>query len=360
MKTKLVYVLTCATEATYIEQALISIWSARYHNPDAHIVLLVDDKTNELLVSKRAEVLEYVTEKVVVTFEDTNASMMYRSRYIKIRVRSLVDGDILFVDSDTIINGALSEIDDCLYDVAAILESNLPISQFHPLLYDSMEENARKIGWSPKEEQYYFSSGVIYAKDTLATRELFEKWHNNWQQGLSLDIRIDQPSLAKANIECGRLIQPIENKWNCIMFTYPRWAKDALILHFAAYRNMSFLFSNRVLRYIKENGLTDYIKYYILHPTQSYIPFDSEFYHYKMRTYGRTIKNVYSGVKLYAKNIDNQFDDFIVKSQMYKLALPLMKRGRYLLASFLIVLSHWYRVKFSKKYKYKENICSNK
>ena len=64
MKTKLVYVLTCAPEATYIEQALISIWSARYHNLDAHIVLLVDDKTNELLVGKRAEVLVYITEKV--------------------------------------------------------------------------------------------------------------------------------------------------------------------------------------------------------------------------------------------------------------------------------------------------------
>jgi hypothetical protein len=57
MKTKLVYVLTCAKEATYIEQALISIWSARYHNPDAHIVMLVNDKTNGLLVRKRAEVL---------------------------------------------------------------------------------------------------------------------------------------------------------------------------------------------------------------------------------------------------------------------------------------------------------------
>ena len=98
MQTKLVYVLTCTPEATYIEQALISIWSARYHNPDAHIVLLLDDKTNELLVGKRAEVLEYVTEKVVVPFEDANATMMCRSRWIKTQVRQLVKGDFLFID----------------------------------------------------------------------------------------------------------------------------------------------------------------------------------------------------------------------------------------------------------------------
>lgn len=357
MRTKLVYVLTCAPEATYIEQALISIWSARYHNPNVQIVLFVDNKTRAILVGMRSEILNYISDCKVVDFDD-DATMMYRSRYIKTRVRSLVDGDILFVDSDTIINGSLAEIDDYPYDVAAVFESNLSISQFHPSLYDSLAENARKVGWNPEEEQHYFSSGVIYAKDTLAAHVLFEKWHNNWQQGLSLDIRIDQPSLAKANIECGRLIQPIENKWNCIMFTHPRWAKDALVLHFAAYRNMSFLFSNRVLRYIKENGLTDYIKYYILHPTQSYIPFDSEFYHFKINDYSRTIKNVCRGIKLYAKNIDDQFDDFIIKSKLYKFALLLMQSDSYLWASFLIVLSHVYRVKSSRTYKYQENICS--
>ncbi len=357
MRTKLVYVLTSASDATYIEQALISIWSARYHHPDASIVLLVDNKTHNLLIGRRAEILNYVSECKVVNFDD-DSTMMYRSRYIKTRVRSLVEGDFLFIDSDTIINGSLAEIDNCPYDVAAVMESNLPISQFHPSLYASMAENAYKIGWNPEEEQYYFSSGVIYAKDTPIAHALFEKWHSNWQQGLSLDIRIDQPSLAKANIECGRVIQPIENKWNCIMFTYPRWAKNALILHFAAYRNMSFLFSKRVLRYIKENGLTDYIKYYILHPTYSYIPFDSEFYHFKFKDFSRIIKNIHSGLKLYAKNIDDQFEDFIVKSTLYKVALPLMKRGYYLLASFMIVLSHWYRTKLTKKYTCVENICS--
>lgn len=357
MRTKLVYVLTCAIEATYIEQALISIWSTRYHNPNAQIVLFVDNKTRDILVGMRSEILNYISDYKVVDFDD-DANMMYRSRYIKTQVRSLVDGDILFVDSDTIINGALSGIDDCQYDVAAVLESNLPISQFHPSLYDSMAENARKIGWKPEEEQYYFSSGVIYAKDTPIAHALFEKWHNNWQQGLSLDIRIDQPALAKANIECGRLIQPIENKWNCIMFTYPRWAKDALILHFAAYRNMSFLFSKRVLGYIKENGLTDYIKYYILHPTQSYIPFDSEFYYYELSDCFKTILAIHKGIRLYAKNIDNVFTDFVIKSIPYKYAYKLMRCKMYLFASFSIVLDHWFYAKKSMGNKYVENICA--
>lgn len=354
MQTKLVYVLTCTLDATYIEQALISIWSARYHNPDAHIVLLVDDRTNELLAGKRAEVLEYLTEKVVVPFEDKNATMMYRSRWIKTSVRQLVDGDFLFIDCDTIINHSLDELDAFQCEVGAVCESNLPIDQFCMPLYQPMCENAQKIGWNPNGEQYYFSSGVIYAKDTPATHQLFALWHQYWQEGIEKGINIDQPSLAKANIDCGHLIEHIDNKWNCIMFTYPRRANEANILHFAAYRNMSFLFSKRVLRYIKDNGLTEYIKEYITHPTNSYIPFDSEFYHYGLKDYVARYRLLYRGIKDYAQHIDATFEDYTSKNFVSKL----LKSKMYLLASMVMLFAKWKRIKFSEKYTYKENICS--
>ena len=354
MKTKLVYVLTCAPEATYIEQALISIWSARYHNSDAHIVLLVDDLTNELLVGKRAEVLEYVTEKVVIPFEDANASMMFRSRWIKTQVRQLVKGDLLFIDCDTIVNKSLEEIDEVKAEAAAVPESNLPIADFHPSLYESMEENAKKIGWDIAGEEYYYSSGVIYAKDTPIAHQLFQSWHQYWQEGLNIDVPIDQPSLAKANIECGHIIQLIDNRWNCIMFTYPRHANEANILHFAAYRNMSFLFSKRVLGYIKTNGLTEYIREYIAHPCHSYIPFDSDFYHYGLWDYIKCFKLLSQGVQEYATYIDATFADYNPKNIVYKL----LQKGLNKLAIITLLLLRFRRTRLNKRYKYTENICA--
>ena len=354
MKTKLVYVLTCAPEATYIEQALISIWSARYHNPEAHIVLLVDDLSNQLLVGKRTEVLEYVTEKVVIPFEDANATMMYRSRWIKTQVRQLVKGDLLFVDCDTIVNHSLGELDAFRCEVGAVCESNLPIADFCDGLRQPFCDNAKTLGWNPNKEKYYFSSGVIYAKDCTSVRELFTKWHDNWLDSTTKGINIDQPSLAKANIECGHIIKRIDDKWNCIMFTYPRWAKDAYILHFAAYRNMSFLFSKRVLKYIKENGLTEYIKQYILHPMESYIPFDSDFYHYGLKEYLNRFSILYNSIKKYAGHIDAKITDYTPKNVIYLF----LKRGMYLLATMTILFTKWRRTRLSKKYKYMENICS--
>ena len=354
MKTKLVYVLTCAPEATYIEQALISIWSARYHNPDAHIVLLVDDLTNQLLVGKRAEVLEYITEKVVITFEDANTSMMYRSRWIKTQVRQFVKGDLLFIDCDTIINHSLDELDALQCEVGAVCESNLPIAEFCEDLRQLLYENAKILGWSPDGEEYYFSSGVIYAKDGIAAREVFAKWHDYWLDSTRKGVHIDQPSLAKANIECGHLIERIDDKWNCIMFTYPRWAKNAYILHYAAYRNMSFLFSKRVLKYIREYGLTEYVRSYIIESTASYIPFDSEFYHYSLKDYVARCRLLYRGMKDYAQHIDLKYADYTPKNIVSKL----LKGKMYSLASFVMILQKWRYTKLTKKYKYKENICS--
>ena len=79
MKAKLVYVLTCSPEGNYIEQAVLATFSARYHNPSAHIVLIVDNKTDELISDGRDEVLKYISEKVVIPF-DEDKTMMYRSR----------------------------------------------------------------------------------------------------------------------------------------------------------------------------------------------------------------------------------------------------------------------------------------
>lgn len=354
MQTKLVYVLTCAEDATYIEQALIAIWSARYYNRDAYIVLLVDDLTDSLLIGRRADLLEYITEKIVVPFEDQSSSMIYRSRYIKSQVRKIVTGDLLFVDCDTITCASLSNIDNIGCEIGAVPESNIPIEQFCDALYHSMDDNAKKMEWSPIHEKYYFSSGVIYAKDTEKGHELFDKWHYYWSDGVKKGVNLDQPSLAKANIECGHPIQPIDNEWNCVMFTHPRWAKDAYIQHYSWYRNMSFLFSKRVLNFIKENGLTDYIKHYILFPTESYIPFDSEFYCYRINDYLSRLKIVYKGMKNYATYIDSSFIDYTPKNVIYKL----LKQKMYFLASTMLLFLKWRRVRLSKTYKNEENICS--
>ena len=280
MKTKLVYVLTCAPEATYIEQALMAVWSARYHNPDAHIVLLTDDKTSAILHvgGPRGEILQYITEEIVSTF-DEDKSMLYRSRWIKTKARELVSGDMLFVDCDTLCCRPLDAVDAFECIAGAVPESHLPIADLNDTMQRGIEEKAQQVGWSIKDETLYFSSGVLYTKDVPEAHNLYRLWHETWLNGVERGVNIDQPTLAYANIQCDHLIQRIPDSYNRILFTETSGTRVAHILHIAAYRNPSVLFENKSLGYIKEHGLTDSLKDQILHPCRSFRPFDYEILH---------------------------------------------------------------------------------
>ena len=169
LNTKLVYVLTCSQEGSYIEQALMSIWSARYHNPDAHIVLLTDDRTDGLLVGARGGLTDYISEKIVVPFEDADASMKYRSRWIKTSVRKLVDGDFLFIDCDTVICRSLEGVDAFDCDLGAVWESHLKVDDYCVSLRNEAFKANQKIGVDLIAEEEYFSSGVLFVQDNPVT-----------------------------------------------------------------------------------------------------------------------------------------------------------------------------------------------
>ena len=48
MKTKIIYVLVSNENDCYLEQALVSIYSLRLYNPDANLLLLVDEETSSI------------------------------------------------------------------------------------------------------------------------------------------------------------------------------------------------------------------------------------------------------------------------------------------------------------------------
>lgn len=274
MITKLVYVLTCAPDKTYIEQALMSVYSARHWNPDSHIILITDDNTKLLLTGVRGEILNYIDEKIVVPFFN-DESMMYRSRFIKTQVRELVKGDFLFIDCDTVVCKPLADLDNWDIEIGAVYESHLKVNEFCEALFHSACEPNLKIGVDLSKEEEYFSSGVLYVKDTPNTHQLYALWHQNWLESQSIGVLIDQPSLCKANIQCKHIIKKIPDTYNTILFTRCSFTRDAHILHIAAYRNPSFLFSTETLDFIKRNGLHDvWLVDSVLSPCNTFLPFD--------------------------------------------------------------------------------------
>lgn len=83
MRTKILYVVVCDETHSYIEQAAISAYSVKYYNPTADIILLVDNKTNNLITSSRGLIKSIVSDIIVVPIPKEFDSRM-ASRYIKL------------------------------------------------------------------------------------------------------------------------------------------------------------------------------------------------------------------------------------------------------------------------------------
>lgn len=356
MKTKLVYVLTCAPEATYIEQALMAVWSARYWNPDAYIVLIVDDKTDVLLTGKRAEILDYISEKIVVPFEDDSLTPMYRSRWIKTQVRQLIKGDFLFVDCDTICCRSLVEVDHFVCEVGAVGDNNTPFQE--DIYKEGTIDTVLRVGCDISNEEYYYSSGVVYCKDTKNAHQLYELWHKFWLDGTKAGVNIDQPAFTKANIELNHIIKPLDDIFNSVLYTQIPQLCNASILHIPNLKPASFLFKEHVLNIIRKNGIKPWLSQMILSVHGTYLPFDYTIKHSSLRQRLNWIRLNARVLRLYGKHVNSNYKDWAFRVPIEPLIKFLIRLRCYRIGMALWML--WKRLNLSRKPLMHPNMCSNK
>ena len=200
MKTQLLYILVSSPADVYTEQVLVSATSARRRNPSAVMLLLTDSDT---IVTPA---LQSLFDRVIRQDFPADIPPMKRSRLLKTGMRSLVEGDFLFIDADTIVARPLDGIDAVEAPLAACpdLHSHFPE---HPH-YEATVNMCRKLGFDASRENWYFNSGVMLVKDTPENHAFFKAWQDNYLAGYEAGIRPDQPSLAKT---CASFDRPERN-----------------------------------------------------------------------------------------------------------------------------------------------------
>lgn len=260
MKTKILYVVVCDESHNYIEQAAISAYSVKYYNPSAHVALLVDEKTNELISTNRSLLKNFVSEVVVISVPKEYSNNKMASRYIKTTARKWIEGDYLFIDTDTVVCGDLSSIDDFDVNAGAVFDLHVTLEKSGYL--DMVSKQARAMDWNLSSLDYeYFNSGVMLVKDTPITHTLYNRWHDNWKKKAKLGLYTDQPALAYANCQCDYTIKELPGIWNCQLFVNGLpYLSDAKIIHyFSSGVNKKtkeapyYFLSNKLLNYIKLN-----------------------------------------------------------------------------------------------------------
>ena len=231
MVTKIVYCIVSSESDIYLEQAWVSIYTLRRYNPDAVVVLLVDKGTEATLTGKRAGIRELVSEVISVDTPD-GYNAMQRSRYLKTNFRQFVEGDLLFIDSDTVIGGSLAAIDNIEAEIACVPDAHETLSQ-----YSQLEELKKKIQSlfevDMNDATYYFNSGVVYVKDTKRTRDFFADWYSQWKfSAFEKGCNFDQPALFAVDKINGYVIKELPGEYNCQLFLSLQYLHKGLILHF--------------------------------------------------------------------------------------------------------------------------------
>lgn len=272
MKTKIAYVLVSSPQDIYLEQAYISMYSAKYYMPDVHIVLLTDKQTEKTFTNVRKKETQYADEIISINIEGSYTAQQ-RSRILKTSARKYINGDFLFIDTDTIIVRPLYEIDYIQADIAACWDTHAPfISNPYRTL---CIKHGKILNWPIEKENTYFNSGVIYVKDNEQAHKFYELWNQNWLEGYKKNVNMDQPAFAKTNYMLGHPVKTLDDTWNCELKHGIRYLKEAKIVHYLC-TNISkgndkqvFLLNekNTFLNIIRNNGeISQQIKKTIINP----------------------------------------------------------------------------------------------
>lgn len=261
MKTKIVYVLVSDEKDLYLEQAWLSVYSLRLHNPTAYVVVLMDDNTERSLVGKRNKFCELVTEIKVVDVP-IEYTPVQRSRYIKTKARQHVVGDFLFIDTDTVVTDTLDELDDMEMEIGVVPEFHIDLNHFPGV--GGLHAIAQQLGWSYNEnDKYNYNSGAVYVKDTPTAHQFYQMWHECWLKSVTvLHRHHDQPPLAMANHLLNHPIVPMNGIWNCqILERGIFYLPDAKLVHYFATSRLKskddyiyVLEDSDVFREVKELG----------------------------------------------------------------------------------------------------------
>lgn len=264
MKTKAVYVVTSSEKDTFLEQLILSAYSLKLWNPSMEIILVTDKETADGFIGKRSQIFNYVTE---VLTEDipSEFNKMQRSRYLKTSLRRIVKGDFLYIDTDTVITGELSDIDNFQFDLGAVLDRHMIIRNHTGK--NKILKYAKQVDWTIPEDNRYFNGGLMYSKDSQMSHDFYSKWHELWKTGIKqLNMSIDQPSLAKANANMGYPIFEIDGTYNCqIIENGLKFLVDAKIIHYYASNigkwDCPYIFrDDSIYMSIKNNGITQELK----------------------------------------------------------------------------------------------------
>ena len=299
MKTQIVYTLISSEKDYFLEELWVSLYSLRIFHPEVTVKVLVDEPT-EKYMKRFQKLCDMITEIVVVPVPE-NYNAKQRSREIKTTVRNDIDGDYLFIDTDTVVCKKLDGIDELTCDLAAVPDGHLPLAE---CMFPPTKSVEQMFGLTLSDAKYWFNSGVMYVADNERAREFYKKWHKNWtfscfEKGNSQD----QPALLATDKQFGYVIDELPGIYDAQVAMSLKYFADAAILHwwhmsFIENQDYSPYFSLQIYKEVKNAcGITPHIEDLICNCKQSFVsptmPVGREHIYFLFSPAGKIFNRIY-------------------------------------------------------------------
>ena len=274
-----VYVVISQPTDIFFERMWLSAYSLKKYNPKMKVVCLVDDATYRgVQTTYRGK-----SQKVVDHFEiidlPEGLSQRAKSRWIKTNLRSLLKGDFLFIDSDTVVCDDLSELELQKAELMMVFDYHLLLNEHKDgklIRHECEQVFGRKLTTDD-----YFNSGVILARDTPEVHRFFDMWHKYWLEGVRRGCETDQKSLAYVVQDNPGVVRELDGIYNAQIRSSVRYLCRGKILHFFTGGdyvsiNHPFMADAVYLQMKEENGISENVKQQVgdcksLFDVQSYI-----------------------------------------------------------------------------------------
>jgi hypothetical protein len=223
------YVLTGGAGSVYADMTAVSVLSLLAIHPGTAVTVLGDEATVRELVAADGPLARNARlQPVPVPESDTVGA----SRSIKTRMREVIEGDLLFLDADTIpvrpVDAALATSRDVRIAHDRHLRGGGPALEISAWVDDLLV----RAGWP--RPLAYFNSGVMWLPDTAPAHRLCAEWRRLWLEGCRHGVWKDQPALNVALHALPGPIEPLPPAYNVHPYSAPQHIRRARILHFWA------------------------------------------------------------------------------------------------------------------------------
>jgi hypothetical protein len=221
------YVLVSSGIDRHSRMAWLSASSLRRQQRTATIVLIAE-ATSSTAAGEIELMFEGLADRIVWKTSG-DPSPVVKNRIHRIHLREYLSGDVLYIDSDTVVVRPLDPIWQGVGQIGAVIDFNYPPErQWCP---PDMETPFRELGWDFPVLPY-LNSGVVRMQDHAEVYRFSEEWLVRFRASTLMPHLWDQVTFNSALRATGVSCDVLPNGYNAMVVMQNYRAHEARILHF--------------------------------------------------------------------------------------------------------------------------------